>query len=148
MIDPSQDGVTHINIYSKAATPLGRYLSNFADCNIETKDGPFRTIEGYWYWLAVRDDRLRKTSGWDSKKLGRELRAPDWPKTRGFQEKILSAIAIKVQDPKCVQMLLESKQLPFYHYYVSQSGMAIMPKDGLWMISFIQQFRDELYRFR
>ena len=28
-IDPSKDGIDHINIYSKGKTELGKYLSNF-----------------------------------------------------------------------------------------------------------------------
>jgi len=30
MINPEEDGITHINIYSKGKTDLGRMLSNFA----------------------------------------------------------------------------------------------------------------------
>lgn len=144
MIDPKEDGISHINIYSKAQTELGRYLSNFSDCNIETEDGFFRTIEGYWYWLGCGDERLRNLSGWECKKLGRELRAPDWPKTDGFEKKILKAIAEKIcSRPACVTWMVQSGTLPFFHYY-SYNGKVIMPKDGLWMIDFITQFRDEL----
>lgn len=51
MIDYKKDGVDHINIYSKGKTSLGRFLSNFAQADIETEDGNFASIEGYWYWL-------------------------------------------------------------------------------------------------
>lgn len=146
-MDPKQDGVTHINVYSKGLTELGRYLSNFSECNIQTEDGPFRTVEGYWYWLACQDERLRSTDGWGSKKLGRDLRAPDWPKTPGFEQKILKAIALKLTNPWCVEHLIKSGTLPFFHYYVVD-GKAVMPKDGLWMISFITEFRDELIASR
>lgn len=145
MIDPKEDGVSHINIYSKGSTALGRFLSNFSDCRIHTEDGYFRTIEGYWYWLAVGDDRLRKTSGWESKKLGRELMAPDWPKTEGFEQKIMKAIMIKMQTPWCVNQLIRSGTKPFYHYYVYGSKVVIV-KDGLWMINLITEFRDELVK--
>lgn len=30
MINPLEDGITHINVYSKGATELGRLLTNFA----------------------------------------------------------------------------------------------------------------------
>lgn len=39
MINPEEDGITHINIYSKGKTDLGRMLSNFAKFPIETVDG-------------------------------------------------------------------------------------------------------------
>lgn len=51
MIDHNKDGIDHINIYSKGRTALGRFLSNFAQAEIETEDGEFASIEGYWYWL-------------------------------------------------------------------------------------------------
>lgn len=153
MVDPKEDGINHINIYSKGKTPIGRFLSNFADCNVETEDGPFRTIEGYWYWLSASElyndksilEQLRTTNGWESKQLGRKLRAADWVKTPWFYEKILRAIATKVQTPWCVEQLIKTGQLPFFHYYVV-NGKVAMPKDGLWMVQFIQEFRDELVR--
>lgn len=49
--DPLKDGIDHINIYSKAKTALGLFLSNFAQCDLETEDGEFSSIEAYWYWL-------------------------------------------------------------------------------------------------
>jgi hypothetical protein len=42
------DGITHINIYSKGKTELGRWLSNFTYHPIETEDGKFDSVEGYW----------------------------------------------------------------------------------------------------
>jgi hypothetical protein len=51
MIDPKKDGIEHINIYSKGRTALGIFLSNFTQCDLETEDGEFSSIEGYWYWL-------------------------------------------------------------------------------------------------
>lgn len=145
MIDPKDDGVSHINIYSKGKTELGRYLTNFSDCYIHTEDGYFQTVEGYWYWLACGDDRLRNTDGWGSKKLGRELRAPDWPKTPDFEKKIMKAIMLKMQKPEVIQLLIESGTKPFYHYYV-YGEKVVMVKDGLWMINLITEFRDELVR--
>ncbi len=52
MIDYKKDGVDHINIYSKGKTSLGRFLSNFVQADIETEDGDFASVEGYWYWLT------------------------------------------------------------------------------------------------
>ena len=45
------DGVTHINVYSRGVTSLGRSLSNLAECNIEHQYfGHFRTLEGLWFY--------------------------------------------------------------------------------------------------
>jgi hypothetical protein len=45
MIDYKKDGIDHINVYSKGKTPLSRFLSNFAEADLETEDGNFASIE-------------------------------------------------------------------------------------------------------
>lgn len=140
---PADDGKTHINIYSKGSTALGRFLSNFADCNVDTEDGPFRTIEGYWYWLSCGDEDLRTTNGWESKKLGREQRAEDWLKSRDFKDKIRKAIYIKiVSDRDMLDQFLKSN-LEFTHYYVYGTKVVDVPEAG-WIIEFIDWLRTEL----
>lgn len=146
MINPAEDGKTHINIYSKGATWLGRFLSNFADCHVDTDDGPFRTIEGYWYWLSTKNEDLRKTDGFASKKLGRELGGQDWSHDPNFEFKISKAILQKMnKSEECKKALIQSGIIPFYHYYVYKSKV-VMPKDGLWMITLIDQYREYLLR--
>lgn len=143
-MNPGEDGITHINIYSKAKTEIGRFLSNFSDCNVKTEDGIFRTVEGYWYWLSCKDERFRMTNGFQSKKLGRELRAPDWVKDPDFYRKIGMAITIKIiSDREMSWKLVETGSLPLYHYYV-YGGKIVMVKEGLWMINLIDHIRTEL----
>lgn len=67
------DGVTHINVYSRGETAVGRWLSNFTRCSLETEDGNFESIEGYWYWLTTHDCELRELHGFLAKKVGREF---------------------------------------------------------------------------
>lgn len=148
MIDPNNDGVTHINIYSKAKTELGRFLSNFADCNVETEDGRFRTIEGYWYWLGLKlgtpdREQLRVTNGFDSKFIGRIMRSPDWNDQPDFQRKILNAIATKILSNVEMKKALRQSTLPLVHYYV-YGAKVIEVKDGLWIISFLEFLRQDL----
>ncbi len=146
MIDPKDDGKTHLNIYSKGLTKLGRFLSNFADCDIQTEDGYFRTIEGYWYWLSTRDGRLRNLPGWECKTLGRKLRGDDWLKDPAFEKKIMKAIIVKISTNEwCIDELKKSAGLPFYHYY-TYGPKVMMVKDGLWVVSLISEFRDELVK--
>lgn len=78
MIDPTQDGINHINIYIQGKTSIGKILSNFYHYNIITKDGNFNSIEGYWYWLGIEDCKekeiLRNLYGYTAKKTGNELK--------------------------------------------------------------------------
>lgn len=144
MWNPLKDGIDHINIYSKGKTVIGRKLTNFAKHPFTCEDGDFKSIEGYWYWLSCKDDRLRKLSGFEAKKLGRELRAADWVKDEWFKEKILKAIQIKLDD---LRSELKGITLPFAHYYVYGYGDKAKvnePEDGKWIIDFIQNYVNRL----
>lgn len=124
---PDMDGIDHINIYSKGQTELGRFLSNFSHSPIMTEDGPFQSVEGYWYWLGLRHEGLRHLSGFQAKQFGRELRVHTTPfvlSERDFQCKIESACRIKIQGNVRMLSLLTKTALPFMHYYV-MSGKAI-----------------------
>lgn len=144
MINPKNDGIDHINIYSKGSTALGRFLSNFADCHIKTEDGYFRTIEGYWYWLSTKHEPLRDFVGWQAKQVGRKLRGKDWDGSPEFQDKISKAIIIKIlQDEWAKEQLVKTVQLPLYHYYM-YNDQIVMPKDGLWILELIDWLRQEI----
>ena len=67
------DGITHINIYSKARTELGKWLSNFSYSPIKIENELFNSIEAYFYWLICKDDRLKLLYGYNAKKLGKEI---------------------------------------------------------------------------
>jgi hypothetical protein len=69
--DPKQDSVSHINIYSKAATQLGRMLSNFYHAAFEYgKYGYFESVEGFWYYYFTgqKHEHLRTLYGIAAKK--------------------------------------------------------------------------------
>ena len=139
-MNPENDGIDHINVYSKGKTELGKFLSNFAYSLIETEDGLFSSIEGYWYWLGHNDDRLRKLSGFEAKKLGRELGAPDWIDSEEFKEKIKKAITIKLNSNEAVELLDANSDLldlPLAHYYVYK-GKVVEPKDGEWILEHLK----------
>ncbi len=142
-VDPKEDGYSHINIYSKGSTALGRFLSNFSDCHVITEDGYFRTIEGYCYWLSTKHEPLRDFPGWQAKQVGRKLRGLDWNDTPGFQDKILKAILYKIMSHNNMKDLFIKSNLPFYHYYVYNEKV-VEVKDGIWIISFIDWLRTEM----
>lgn len=143
--DPAEDGVTHLNVYSKAQTDLGRWLSNFTRSWVNTEDGPFASIEAYWYWLGTdspRREELRGTHGFRSKQLGRELRAPDWTADPVFRRKILAAITAKLQSEPSRLDELASTDLPLVHYYV-YGGKVVEPSEGSWMLEHLEEARRE-----
>lgn len=121
MILPGRDGVDHLNIYSRGETKLGRWMSNFTKHPfVHPQHGPFDSVEGYWYWLSTYDERLRKLSGFQAKKLGKSL-----PRqlvigfnTEVFKNLIREAITAKLNTPPLWSGLLRQCTLPFCHYYV------------------------------
>lgn len=119
-LDPTKDGFDHINIYSKAATWLGREASNFARSRIDVPDhGAFESIEGYWYWLLSGCERLRALSGVEAKTVGRQaIKQTPKPRPENFEDLIKIAIREKVKQNPGLQRALRDSTLPFTHYYV------------------------------
>ena len=73
MIIKGLDGDTHINIYSKGQTELGKWLSNFTFHPIKIDGIVFKSIETYWYYLLTDDVQILDTFGYKSKELGKEI---------------------------------------------------------------------------
>ena len=155
ILNPTEDGVTHINMYSKANTQFGRMLSNFYLCPITTPDGDFLSVEGYWYWLSLPDtypprENLRKMYGYHAKQTGRLYRAACQkagcklrfePK---FEEKILFAIKQKLNVEKRL-FKPEYKGLPIYHYYVYNGKVKDITNDFPWLVKGITDLVNNVY---
>ncbi len=140
MIDPNKDGIDHINIYSKAKTDLGRFLTNFAYAPMSTEDGYFSSVEGYWYWLSCKDDKLRKLYGFQAKQVGRECGGKDWLDTEEFKSKILAAIDQKLKSHTEYMKQLQECSLPLKHYYV-YGDKVVEPKDGRWILDHLSSYQ-------
>lgn len=153
-INPKEDGVSHINVYSKGNTDLGRMLSNFYKFPIKTEDGEFMSVEGYWYWMSIaetepRREELRKAYGFWAKKLGKEI----LQETNGgensrfdenFERKILKAIWYKFR--RNANMLRpEHRDLPFEHYYNFGGKVVDVRSHYDWMFDGISKMRDALF---
>jgi predicted NAD-dependent protein-ADP-ribosyltransferase YbiA (DUF1768 family) len=155
MYNPADDGHTHINAYSRSRCELGRALSNFANAPFVCEDGWFASIEAYWYYLGAdpaRRDELRPLSGYQAKKLGRELGSPDWQESsEEFKRKICAAITAKLQAwPEMQELLRQKKHLPIVHYYYWESKnpgvvpKVTVPKTGLWVWEHWNMLRESL----
>ncbi|MCA6430267.1 MAG: hypothetical protein IM613_12600 [Cytophagales bacterium] len=120
MIIEGVDGETHINIYSKGKTELGRWLSNFTYEPITIEgEGYFPSIESYWYFLRTGGDgRFHKVSGFNAKKLGKELQDDSTPVDPLFIEKIKHSLDLKIKIDKDKMRNFADSMLPFCHYYV------------------------------
>lgn len=137
---PDQDGITHINIFSKGSTELGRKLSHFAYAPfIHPYFGPFKSMEGFWYYIrAVEpDDKLRELVGHEAKFYGREKETKF---LNNFQEIIMDANYQKIeQNPDIKKLMLEST-LPFDHYYTF-GPKQVRLSQFIWLIEGFESIR-------
>jgi len=138
----NNDGITHINIYSKGKTELGRFLSNFTHYPFITEDGKFDSVEGYWYWLlsnSPEKDVLKTLHGYKAKETGRKLCKNEWYDEEIFKSKIKTAILIKINSEDCYKSFIKN-ELPFDHYYV-YGDKIVRPKEAQWIIDFFNEIR-------
>ena len=148
-LKPSDDGVTHVNVYTRGRTALGRSLSNLADIAFEHPTfGRFRTMEGLWFWLALgrSNDMFRMMDGYNARRHGSDG-TKVW--VDGFQDHIRDGITAKiVQNPELREMLCVSyTELPFFHYYCYGKGdnvKLITPKGHEWQMLHIEKVRKTL----
>jgi len=145
-LHPRYDGKTHINMYTRGQTDLGRLLSNIITPDdlpvIETPHGKFATIEGYWHWLGHRDERLRTLSGWDAKAWVRGRKRPYNMPFSEFYDFMKQAITYKITHSPTLRTLLKDSTLPFTNYYVS--GNRVIDPGADWLCQIVEDVRDSL----
>lgn len=149
VLDPDMDGISHINIYTKGKTRLGRLITNLADIPVDHPQyGMFRTAEGLWYYLktGLIHESLRACSGFDAKRLGSTFPTVWFD---DFQAQMKIGIRQKIRKNLELYNLFVSSELPFEHYYFYSSkkpGAAVKvvePKDVRWLTEFITELRNE-----
>lgn len=142
MFDPTKDGIDHINVYSQGKTVLGTFLSNWTRYPVILEDlGRFDSIEGLWYWLSTKDERLRSMSGFAAKKLGKSLSKVITLPDDEFKSIIKQAIKVKVTGGPQYFNFVDST-LPFTHYYVFNGKQ--VDAGHKWIIEYLEQLRTEL----
>lgn len=139
-ISPEEDGVTHVNIYSKSRTRLGRLLSNLAYAPFyHPKQGRFSSMEAYFYWLStgMQHDYLKDLYGYKAKQEGKKHAVVKHPK---FQENLRVAVKLKLIQNKEIIELLSENTLPFKHYYVYGDTHVVDRTESIqWMIEAIKE---------
>lgn len=150
-----EDGITHINIYSKGKTELGRLLSNFAHTPFKhPKYGHFSSVEGFWYWISTGkvNDTLRSIYGYQAKKAGLAVRETNAKngiqvEVENFQGEIKKAILCKIEQNDRLKNMLKNCDLPLTHYYVwGEAGnqRVTYPFKYSWIHEYINDVRDYL----
>ncbi len=171
ILDPRNDGVDHINVYSKGVTELGKMLTNFSKHRFMVHGYEFDSLEAWWYWELLREagviDRwnngelapdassdllmLRWTYGTNAKRIGTKLVA-GYIGQRGapsaeFRKRYAEAAAVRLQtDLRLIRLLRESK-LPLVHYYWYGRADKLKVVQDLkhqWVLEIWTEFRKQL----
>ena len=147
---PLNDGVDHINIYSRGKTQLGRMLSNFYPLPFNHPVyGGFNTVEGFYYYVSTgfKHEVLRTLSGFEAKKFGKSL---ERTKLEDFENIIRKAIRLKIYQNETLKSLLKASSLPFGHYYFygdpDGKYKLFTPKGFEYMVDEIEKVRDKVKR--
>lgn len=157
-MDSERDGVTHINVYSRGETLLGRLLSNFASTEIKIGDEIFSSVESWWYWTKMNainqttllplftEDHLQEIKslpGREAKKFFRKLYPDDSSSFNPSREELKKVYLLKVeQHPKIKELLLKNT-LPFQHYYI-MGEKKIEATDFLWTAQLWEEVKEVL----
>lgn len=144
---PEDDGITHINVYSKGRTRLGKLLSNFAYCPIKIEGlGKFVSIEGLWHYMSSQtgDNTYRILYGHEAKTFRSKLPKQDSLKFNDleFKKIIKTAIMQKLLANKDLRTELFTNPLPLFHYYTDPTkDVVVDPIKHVWVIEFIESLR-------
>lgn len=148
------DGITHINVYSRGKTEIGRFLSNFSYAPFTHPIyGDFNSVEGFWYWYLSknRPEILRTLYGAEAKKQGRLLTDNDDRKfiLDSQREELLEAMRIKLRTyPKYWRLLVDTGDLPFMHYYVLPGDKIMdLTKKYQWIMDEFYDVRNKLREY-
>lgn len=122
-IDSTEDGISHINTFSKGKTKLGRMLSNFYESKFVYEPyGTFMSVEGFWYWYLTgqKHDVLKTLSGSKAKATGKKFSSDrdEFELSENTISVMQGAIICKIAQNKEIQEALINSTLPFIHYYV------------------------------
>jgi hypothetical protein len=139
MFNPNEDGVTHINVYSKGRTELGRSLTNLAPTPFRHPHlGEFKCVEGFWYMFVTCQAQFQRMDGWTAKREGDKAH-----RVREMDKATLKEVyLLKLQyNPRIKDMLL-ANTLPLEHYYVY--GDKVVSNRYTWTAKLWEEIATEL----
>ena len=125
MFLPKNDGIDHINTFSKANTELGRLLTNFGHTPFDHPQyGHFESVEAAWYFAKTGFifPQIKNTFGFQSKKMGRQLMKSksdndvETPLSDYFINFIKECISCKLRQNTYILNMLVNTDLPLTHY--------------------------------
>jgi hypothetical protein len=153
MIDPTQDGKTHIRIDSKAATFIGKFLAPRTLCELNMPEGRFLCVAAYQYHLTCKEDsRLNRVHGWETELLATQLqslpRKEQLPAAE-LQAKLKKALDQKLKWSEYWKEEFTESELPFLYYHVDAEGNVVdESRKYRWLLNHLEARRTLLQQRR
>lgn len=145
--DPSEDGYTHLNAYSKGRTHLGRMLSNFAYSPFVFEPyGKFNSMEAFYYWYVTgkKHEELRSLHGSTAKSVGQKFHRVETSLTEEDLEILQDAMIAKIVQNDELKNALKECTLPIVHYYVYHGRVVQLEQRHDWFADTLNLIRDAL----
>ena len=160
--DHTQDGIDHINCYSKGKTWLGQQLSNLSNtpfihfCKTTNIEFELRCVEQYWYYRKLIPyfpkstlEPLLNMNGFQAKKFGMELQktielTDNQEIINDFKVDIIDCLRSKLVCCKDIRNALEESTLPLRHYYVFNDVKVTDLPQYYWMLDYFDEVRTKL----
>jgi hypothetical protein len=153
MIDPKEDGKTHINIWAKGATFIGKFLAPRTLCELNMPEGRFLCVAAYQYHLTCKEDsRLNRVHDWETELLATQL--SPLPKKQQLpaaelQTKIKKALDQKLKWSEYWMEEFTESELPFLYYHFDTEGNVIdESKKYRWLLNHLEARRTLLQQRR
>lgn len=143
--NPDNDGIDHINVWTKGKTALGRLLTNLALTPFtHPVYGRFASVEAFWYWCGsgMQHDHLRTLYGHSAKSAGMRLEFVFRPEDE-FQELMREAIRCKIEQNLELRAAFVASTLPFDHYFV-YPGNIVKKEKHRWQMDWLEELRREM----
>lgn len=141
---PDKDGVDHINIHIWSKTPLGRRLASETECYFNHPEfGPFKSIEGFHFWITHYNvpDIIREAHG---RKLHERFGSYKPRRIGNIKELLISAHIAKISQNQDLKRMLKECTLPFTSYYVNKTGLIITLYKREYLITLFDSYRRHL----
>lgn len=144
-VDPNEDGVSHINVYSKGKSKLGRLLSNFADTPFNLNGVRYACVEAFWYVTKMRNANkgtltpvfseeeivaMAGRKGYDAKTVFKAYKRGE-KADEPTAEELKQAYQAKLAAHPEIGQLLKGNNLPLAHYYMYKDKM-VAADNYLW----------------
>lgn len=118
-LTPLEDGISHLNVYSKGKTQLGRWLTNPSPLGFDHPNfGHFDTAEGLHFFLktGMLDYEYARLSGFEARKKGKADHKRYQQNPQFDQLMRIGWLCKITQNPELYYLVMDNK-LPLVHYY-------------------------------